>query len=272
MKPTDPTIGKQTARGTIQDNRFVTLHAWIVTRLGLTANEAIVYALIYGYKDGFDQPISYIAQWLNASDMTARRTLQHLVEVGYIVETKQSGKPTSYRAVPLTNCNPSQIVTPNKLLPLPLTNCKGSYNNYDSNSSSSAHAPARERLTKWVAESGLQDWIARTLHRYQPATTDTEQATAALLDEFYDNDFTVREECERSERTAVLKHFQNWLPKYLRKLKTENDNANHHPTASPRHGTGASTTASGNARLTDLNDIARSIELGLATGTARREQ
>ena len=45
-----------------------------------------------------------------------------------------------------------------------------------------------------------------------------------ILDDFYDNDFSVREECERSERTAVLKHFQNWLPKYLRKLKTENDN------------------------------------------------
>ena len=97
------------------------------------------------------------------------------------------------------------------------------YNSSSSSSSSSPHA--RERLTQWVAESGLTDWAKQQCLR---KGCKTEIDIGTLLDEFFDNDFTVRERCERNERTEVLKHLQNWLPKYLTKLKNENNNEQQH--------------------------------------------
>lgn len=96
----------------IKDSNYVTIHGWMVNQLGLTSDETFVYALIYGYKGGFDQPIAYIAQWLNASSDTARRVIQRLVAAGLLEEKKQSGKPTIY------TCRPSQSATPRKLRPL----------------------------------------------------------------------------------------------------------------------------------------------------------
>lgn len=247
---------------TIQDTHYIVLHGWIVNRLGLTSDEALVYALIYGYKDGFDQPVAYIAQWLNASDKTARRIVQRLVAAGLLEEKQQNGKPTIYTCRPLPNCHPSQIVPPPNLsihpsqIDTPHIN-----NNIILSSSNNACAPARERLAKWIADGGLTEWVARLLTQNGFAHLDL----AALLDQFYDNDFRVRERCEQGERIETLRHFQNWLPKYINKLKYQNSNANNRPSAAPKQG-------AANQRLNDLNDIARSIELGLATGTARRGQ
>ncbi len=246
---------------TIQDTHYIVLHGWIVNRLGLTSDEALVYALIYGYKDGFDQPVAYIAQWLNASDKTARRVVQRLVAAGLLEEKQQSGKTTTYTCRPLPNCPPSQIVPPPNLSIDPSQIGSPIDNNIIIPSSSNACAPARERLAKWIAEGGLTEWIERLLCEKGFADLDT----TALLDQFYDNDFRVRERCEQGERVETLRHFQNWLPKYINKLKYQNSNANHRPSAAPKQG-------AANQRLTDLNDIARSIELGLASGTARRGQ
>ena len=88
--------------------------------------------------------------------------------------------------------------------------------------------------------------------------------TASLLDEFYDNDFTVRERCEQNERTEVLKHFQNWLPKYLNKLKNEQNNANHHPSP-PKQPPNARSGG-----IISPEDFARSFALGWNSG--KREQ
>ena len=247
---------------TIQDTHYIVLHGWIVNRLGLTSDEALVYALIYGYKDGFDQPVAYIAQWLNASDKTARRIVQRLVAAGLLGEKQQNGKPTVYTCQPLPNCPPSQIVTPPNLSIHPSQIVPPHINNnIILSSSNNACAPARERLAKWIAEGGLTEWIERLLRENGFAHLDL----AALLDQFYDNDFLVRERCEQGERIETLRHFQNWLPKYINKLKYQNNNANNRPSAAPKQ-------SAANQRLTDLNDIARSIELGLATGTARRGQ
>lgn len=84
--------------------------------------------------------------------------------------------------------------------------------------------------------------------------------TTSLLDEFYDNDFTVRERCERGERMEVLKHFQNWLPKYINKLKNEQNNGNNH----------TSTKTARNSSIISPEDFARSFGLGWNIG--KREQ
>ncbi len=123
-----------------------------------------------------------------------------------------------------------------------------------------APVPARERLARWVAESELADWIRL---KFSQSGFRTEIDIGALLNEFYDNDFTVRERCEQNERTEVLKHFQNWLPKYLNKLKNENNNANNHtsPPKPPNARSGG---------IISPEDFARSFALGWNSG--KREQ
>jgi len=247
---------------TIQDTHYIVLHGWIVNRLGLTSDEALVYALIYGYKDGFDQPVAYIAQWIGKTDITIRKILQHLVQEGFVTETTRIGKPTIYTCTPIKTYGVKNLPPIKNDTPTPIkTYGVNINNNIILSSSNNACAPARERLAKWIAEGGLTEWVERLLRENGFAHLDL----AALLDQFYDNDFRVRERCEQGERIETLRHFQNWLPKYINKLKYQNSNANNRPSAAPKQ-------SAANQRLTDLNDIARSIELGLATGTARRGQ
>ena len=118
-------------------------------------------------------------------------------------------------------------------------------------------APARERLAQWVAESELANWVRL---KFSQNGYRTEIDIGALLDEFFDNDFTVRERCERGERMEVLKHFQNWLPKYINKLKNEQNNGNNH----------TSTKTARNGGIISPEDFARSFGLGWNIG--KREQ
>ena len=113
---------------------------------------------------------------------------------------------------------------------------------------------ARERLTEWYNASTLPEWTEIQFTRNGLPAIDAK----TLLDEFYDNDFKVRERCEQSERMDVLSHFQNWLPKYIHKIKQPNNNGNNNHQTSGQ-------------RVTNLEDIARSIMAGCQAGRAVRK-
>ena len=238
----------------------------MVNHLHLTSDEAIVFALICGYKDGFREPISYIAAWIGKSEDTTRRILRRLVVAKLLSEEVAQGKPTAYKVV--ANCNPSQIATPRKLQPLancnppqiatpPPANCDPpqyiDINNISS-SSERVRTCARERLTEWYNASTLPEWTEIQFKRNGLPAIDAK----TLLDDFYDNDFKVRERCEQSERMEVLSHFQNWLPKYIHKIKQPNNNGNNNHQTSGQ-------------RVTNLEDIARSIMAGCQAGRSGRK-
>lgn len=129
---------------------------------------------------------------------------------------------------------------------------------YNSSSSSSSSPHARERLTQWVAESGLTDWAKQQCFR---KGCKTEIDIGTLLDEFYNNDFEVREDCEQSRRTEALKHFQNWLPKYLNKLKNNKNNEQHSNIRATADGTPADTAQrKPYSRISQLADTEFDIE------------
>ena len=72
-----------------RDN-YITIQGWMVSELGLSGNELILYALIYGFsQDGetsFSGSLSYICKWLNVSKPTAINLLKSLVERGVIIK------------------------------------------------------------------------------------------------------------------------------------------------------------------------------------------
>lgn len=69
-------------------NNYITIQGWMVTEFGLSSNNLLCYALIYGFsQDGeteFSGSINYLCKWLNCSKPTAIKTLKDLVEKGLI--------------------------------------------------------------------------------------------------------------------------------------------------------------------------------------------
>ena len=265
---------------------YLKTYAWMNTLRGGVLRD--VYALIYqlehdGRRKGTVKiSIGYISERLGYSSRNIQRALVELKETGCIKVEYTDGSRSIYKALtpdnlsspthdkmtPLeTTTDPRQIDTPDNLTPL--TDCRPTHdrlsppthyitkdNRVDNSSSSSACA--RERLQKWFEESSIKQWANMLVSRSQ-----LNLSTTSLLNEFYDNDFEVREDCEQSRRMEVLKHFQNWLPKYLNKLKNEQNNANNHPSPpkSPNPRSGG---------IVSPEDFARSFALGWNSG--KREQ
>lgn len=68
----------------IKRENYITIQGFMVLDLGLSGNELLAYALIYGFcqleSSEYNGSISYLCDWLNISRSTAIRTLQILTE------------------------------------------------------------------------------------------------------------------------------------------------------------------------------------------------
>lgn len=191
----------------------------MVNDLHLTMPDLFVYAIVAGFTQGYNQPIAYIMQWTGITrEKVVRKCLQRLTEQGLLTAEVRAGKTTVYHATQRgSNMTGVKYDGGQKRPPTPVKNDPPIYNIYNNTSSSTT---PRERLSEWVSTSDLQEWAQGMLYK-AGLSTDIEQVLSA----FYDNDFRVRERCERSERGEVLQHFQNWLPKYITKQQN-NDNNN----------------------------------------------
>lgn len=239
----------------IKDSNYVTIHGWMVNQLGLTSDETFVYALIYGYKGGFDQPIAYIAQWLNASSDTARRVIQRLVAAGLLEEKKQSGKPTIYTCRPLANCNPSQVATPRNLQPHPsqidsphTLYIDNNYNNYIIERDSNTREEKQKKFQKPTIEEVADYCVQRK--------------NGINAEEFYyfyeSKGWLVGKTPMKNWRAAVI----TWEKKRNQQSNTNTQNNGHHRT---------SNQTSNAKHAVDLTDIAQSIAAGWVAGTNRCE-
>lgn len=237
----------------IKDSNYVTIHGWMVNQLGLTSDETFVYALIYGYKGGFDQPIAYIAQWLNASSDTARRVIQRLVAAGLLEEKKQSGKPTIYTCRPLAICNPSQVATPCNLPPHPsqidtphTLYIDNNYNNYIIERDSNTREEKQKKFQKPTIEEVADYCVQRK--------------NGINAEEFYyfyeSKGWLVGKTPMKNWRAAVI----TWEKKRDQQSNTQNNG--HHRT---------SNQTSNAKHAVDLTDIAQSIAAGWVAGANRRE-
>lgn len=242
-----------------------------------------VYALIYqiGQRGVVSISIEYICDRMGYSARGVRNAIAELKETGWLEVEYTDGKRSVFKALtparssapdPGTECRPypGNLCTPAQNAPLhdlppsPAQNAAPTpYISSDKNldyTTTTSSENARERFQKWFEESDLQEWVERQL--YRSGFTDLSPAT--LIADFYDNDLIVRERCEQGERIETLRHFQNWLPKYLRKLKETQNIQNNGDNQS------SNPPCSGNRRTTDLEELARSIAAGFAAGAARR--
>ena len=74
----------------MQDDNFYTVQGWMVTKLHLSGNELICYAIINGFsQDGmslFMGSLSYLQKWMNVSQPTVIKALKSLVEKDLIIK------------------------------------------------------------------------------------------------------------------------------------------------------------------------------------------
>lgn len=73
-----------------------------------------------------------------------------------------------------------------------------------------------DKLKDWIYSSDLKEWAERKIYEKKGANSLEE-----YIRDFYENDFAVREKCERAERYEVLGHFQRWLPLYINKQQEQ---------------------------------------------------
>lgn len=76
----------------INDGNYITIQGWMRTKLNLSGNELIVYAIIYGFsqnkQSAFTGSLRYLADWTGCSKRTVMRTLNRLVEEKFITKTE----------------------------------------------------------------------------------------------------------------------------------------------------------------------------------------
>lgn len=78
----------------MQDSNYLLVQGWMITKLKLSGNELLCYALIYGFsQDGnsvFSGTASYIADWLGIEKRSVFNVLQKLVEKGYLEKIEKT--------------------------------------------------------------------------------------------------------------------------------------------------------------------------------------
>mgnify|MGYP004658576855 FL=1 len=77
----------------IENENYITIQGWMRTKLDLSGNELIAYALIYGFsQDGesvFSGSSQYISEWLGIDKKSALRLLKRLSEEGIVTKKEE---------------------------------------------------------------------------------------------------------------------------------------------------------------------------------------
>lgn len=90
----------------MRNENFYVVQGWMMSELGLSGNELICYAVIFGATQGgqtvFKESRTYLSEWMNATLPTVDKCLKSLVEKKYLVkhtEIINGVKFNMYRAV-----------------------------------------------------------------------------------------------------------------------------------------------------------------------------
>lgn len=77
----------------IHRENFINVQGWMVTELGLSGNELLIYAMIHGItQDGqsrYNGGLKYLGEWLSSSKQTVINNLKSLCEKGLIIKEER---------------------------------------------------------------------------------------------------------------------------------------------------------------------------------------
>lgn len=77
----------------IKDENYIDIQGWMVTKLKLSGNELIIFAIIYGFSQieghKFTGSLGYLAEWINSSKQTCINNLKSLQEKKYIIKKEK---------------------------------------------------------------------------------------------------------------------------------------------------------------------------------------
>lgn len=272
----------------INDKSFVKIPGWVVNRLHLTGDEAIVYSLILGYKDGFQEPVSYIMAWTGCGERTIQRILRQLVELGLLSRAEKPGETTSYKCTDPRKSDTPANLTPPQILrhtPANLTPPTPYYidsidnNNNNINECAPAHTCTREeeasgkedgkvRVRKWILdnEEGTSVLLRRLKLITAPVTAEeAKRVLAPYIDEFYGQLLVSgRDDIDSIGRMEIKRHFASWIRKYI-EITTNQQNQDNNGNTN-RRGNSASGTREG----VPYDEFAKQFLIGFNSGKKER--
>ena len=78
----------------LKNDNYVLIHGWMVNKLGLSGNDLLIYAVIFGFsQDGdgcFSGKRQYLADWCGSSERAVSRNLKNLLDKGLIEQIYKS--------------------------------------------------------------------------------------------------------------------------------------------------------------------------------------
>lgn len=72
----------------IQDNNYISIQGWMITKLKLTGKKLILFALIYGFSQTpgtyYTGSLAYASEWMDCDRTYVSKVLAKLIEEGLI--------------------------------------------------------------------------------------------------------------------------------------------------------------------------------------------
>ena len=77
----------------VNDDNFINIQGWMVSKLKLKGNELLIYAIIYGFSQNgenkFSGSLQYLADWTNSTKQGVMKVLKSLYEKGLIFKEER---------------------------------------------------------------------------------------------------------------------------------------------------------------------------------------
>lgn len=217
------------------DGKYVILHDWM-NQLGLSANEKIALALVYGYtmKEGVScVKNSCLQEWLGCSSKhTIISIMRSLEEKELIIREQEiiNGKTTNTYRLGVQKLHSMGA----KIAPQGCKKCTGMgakiAPNKDINKDNILRLPAHVRekvdvIKKWLTENALGTESLAIRNKLIPETCPIEEIVKKLepyVEQYYTEQLEQgKGDIEMRGRTDILSHFANRLPAYIRKEKEQ---------------------------------------------------
>jgi hypothetical protein len=227
------------------DGKYVIIHDWM-NKLGLSANEKIALALVYGYtiKEGVScVKNACLEEWVGCTRKTANNTMDSLEEKGLIIRGQEivNGKvANTYKlgeeklqsmGVKITTIHGKNYQVKGKNLPGNMEKITPYKDiNKDNIVVEEAHAHAYEEVLNWVTdnEAGLEMMLHRNgLISAKTPLEEMREIIRPYAKEYYEQQqMNGGDDIQRRGRRDIKQHFSQWLPIRIKKEQQQKQKDN----------------------------------------------